>query len=281
MRDRMILFRDQFDLDDCFRCLLAHSVFHGGDPAIAANWQLPPEFFEKFWFLTIDYDLRRTTNRWRRLQGLNELDFKQQQKQQQQELKQAEVNDSRSQPFLETNNEQLNFADISALLGIDFWKVAQQNAMNTSNSNAQASYASSLSSDCSYNSTSSPLQTPTSPPAAVVENDPVSSFEPVRLTNGYSFSFSKPQTQSTRKPSLNPHKHHRHHPYEQPSRTKNTKPETPPTVPVGSETCDPWDTLLADSTSSNQNYGNYPTDKFIENPLISIKNFRFDNGRSD
>ncbi|KAF7728179.1 hypothetical protein EC973_006573 [Apophysomyces ossiformis] len=73
MRDRMILFRDQFDLDDCFRCLLAGSVFHGGDPAIAGNWQLPPEFFEKYWFLTIDYDLRRTTNRWRRMQGLEDL----------------------------------------------------------------------------------------------------------------------------------------------------------------------------------------------------------------
>ncbi|ORZ17199.1 hypothetical protein BCR42DRAFT_491104 [Absidia repens] len=74
MRDRMILFRDQFDLDDCFKCLLSASVFHGGDPAAAENWQLPKVFFEKFWFLTIDYTLRRTTNRWRRLQGLNELE---------------------------------------------------------------------------------------------------------------------------------------------------------------------------------------------------------------
>ncbi|CAO3594904.1 unnamed protein product [Absidia cylindrospora] len=74
MRDRMILFREQFDLDDCFKCLLSASVFHGGDPAIAANWQLPKVFFEKYWFLTIDYTLRRTTNRWRRLQGLNELE---------------------------------------------------------------------------------------------------------------------------------------------------------------------------------------------------------------
>ncbi|KAI8074489.1 hypothetical protein BC940DRAFT_288375 [Gongronella butleri] len=74
MRDRMILFREQFDLDDCFRCLLSGSVFHGGDPAIAANWELPKAFFEKYWFLTIDYTLRRTTNRWRRLQGLNDLE---------------------------------------------------------------------------------------------------------------------------------------------------------------------------------------------------------------
>ncbi|KAI9301308.1 hypothetical protein BJ944DRAFT_243396 [Cunninghamella echinulata] len=74
MRDRMILFREQFDLDDCFKCLLSSSVFHGGDPAEAGNWQLPKEFFEKYWFLTIDYTLRRTTNRWRVLQGLNELE---------------------------------------------------------------------------------------------------------------------------------------------------------------------------------------------------------------
>ncbi|KAI9004280.1 hypothetical protein CLU79DRAFT_806798 [Phycomyces nitens] len=74
MRDRMILFQHQFDLDDCFRCLLGSSVFHGDDPAIAGNWELPQEFFDKFWFLTIDYDLRRTTNRWRRLQGLKDLE---------------------------------------------------------------------------------------------------------------------------------------------------------------------------------------------------------------
>jgi hypothetical protein len=73
MRDRMILYRDQFDLDDCFRCLLGGSVFHGGDPAIAGNWQLPAEFFEKYWFLTIDYDIRRYTNEWRKKQGLTEI----------------------------------------------------------------------------------------------------------------------------------------------------------------------------------------------------------------
>lgn len=73
MRDRMILFRDQFDLDDCFRLLLGSSVFHGGDPAVAGNWELPSEFFEKYWFLTIDYNLRRYTNEWRKKQGLQEL----------------------------------------------------------------------------------------------------------------------------------------------------------------------------------------------------------------
>lgn len=73
MRDRMILYRDQVDLDDCFRILLSGCVFHGGDPAIAGNWELPAEFFEKYWFLTIDYNLRRNTNEWRKKQGLKEL----------------------------------------------------------------------------------------------------------------------------------------------------------------------------------------------------------------
>jgi hypothetical protein len=73
MRDRMIIFRDQFDLDDCFRLLLGGSVFHGGDPAVAGSWELCPEFFEKYWFLTIDYNLRRYTNEWRKRQGLQEL----------------------------------------------------------------------------------------------------------------------------------------------------------------------------------------------------------------
>ncbi|CAM0139783.1 unnamed protein product [Umbelopsis sp. WA50703] len=72
MRDRMIIFRDQFDMDDCFNMLITRAVFHGGDPGDASSWELPADFFEKYWFLTINYDLKRT-NRWRRLQGLNEL----------------------------------------------------------------------------------------------------------------------------------------------------------------------------------------------------------------
>ncbi|CEP14072.1 hypothetical protein [Parasitella parasitica] len=258
MRDRMILFRDQFDLDDCFRCLLGHSVFHGGDPAIAANWQLPPEFFEKYWFLTIDYDLRRTTNHWRRLQGLSELDFKQQQKQQEQELKRAAESGSCAQPLLEqTHHQNLNHTDISALLGIDFWKIAQQNRANaTSNSNGpneqNVSYASSLSSDCSFNTDSSPLQAPSSPPTTVIDDDPVSSFEPVRLTNGYSFSsFSKPQKTTTAKKSskLHHHKPQRHHPYQSPSSGNKKLPET----------CDPWDTLLVDATKPDSLTNNSST----------------------
>ncbi|KAI9273096.1 hypothetical protein BDA99DRAFT_500029 [Phascolomyces articulosus] len=72
MRDRMIIFRDQMDYDRCFTMLLNGAVYHGGDPTMSESWELPPEFFSEFWFLTIDYD-RRKTNKWRRVKGLPEI----------------------------------------------------------------------------------------------------------------------------------------------------------------------------------------------------------------
>ncbi|KAI9494382.1 hypothetical protein BDB00DRAFT_818959 [Zychaea mexicana] len=72
MRDRMIIFRDQMDYDRCFSMLLNGAVYHGGDPTMSESWELPPEFFSEFWFLTIDYD-RRKTNNWRRAKGLPEV----------------------------------------------------------------------------------------------------------------------------------------------------------------------------------------------------------------
>ncbi|KAI8877294.1 hypothetical protein K501DRAFT_326629 [Backusella circina FSU 941] len=228
MRDRMILFRDQFDLDDCFRCLLGNSVFHGGDPAIAGNWQLPSEFFEKYWFLTIDYDLRRTTNKWRRLQGLSELDFKEQQDE---KIKTETTTGDNQQPALEPSNLDLN--DISSLLGLDFWKIAQQNNTPLHTTQQTSSYASSLSSsDGSYNSPetiSSPMYEES--PDETTEDDAVSSFEPVRLTDGYSLPYVRPKKATH-------HKTRRHHPYlsDRLSSTHNTL-----------ETCDPWDTFIVDS----------------------------------
>ncbi|KAI8878776.1 hypothetical protein K501DRAFT_325860 [Backusella circina FSU 941] len=72
MRDRMILFRDQFDLDECFRCLLGGAGFLGGDPTLSGNWRLSDEFFDKFWFLTIDYN-RRGRSRDPKIQGLEQI----------------------------------------------------------------------------------------------------------------------------------------------------------------------------------------------------------------
>ncbi|CAO3590135.1 unnamed protein product [Absidia cylindrospora] len=39
MRDRMIIFQDQFDLDDCLRLLVNEAYFHGGDITLAGNWE--------------------------------------------------------------------------------------------------------------------------------------------------------------------------------------------------------------------------------------------------
>lgn len=114
MRDRMILYRDQFDLDDCFRCLLSGSVFHGGDPAIAGNWQLPSEFFEKYWFLTIDYNLRRYTNEWRKLQGLKEIN------------PDIIPNDKQQPVFNQQTEPGLSYQDLSGYLGVQINTKNQQ-----------------------------------------------------------------------------------------------------------------------------------------------------------
>lgn len=219
MRDRMILFRDQFDLDDCFRCLLSGSVFHGGDPAVAANWQLPEEFFGKYWFLTIDYDLQRTTNRWRRLQGLGDIDFNEQESDNNKEEK-APLLQKVNPPVLE-RLPNLDHNDISALLGIDFQKMAnthqQEQKQNT------GSYASSFSSDCSV---SSQTQS-SSPPAGHEEDD--HSFEPIQLTDGCSLSYLKSQ----RKKSNVKH----YHPYHQRNAINIKSPLEEPT----------WDEMLTES----------------------------------
>ncbi|SAM05009.1 hypothetical protein [Absidia glauca] len=65
MRDRMIIFRDLFDLDGCLHLLASEAVFHGGDPSVAANWEVPTRFFEKYWFLTTDYTQQRTCPPWK------------------------------------------------------------------------------------------------------------------------------------------------------------------------------------------------------------------------
>ena len=130
MRDRMILFRDQFSLDDCFRCLLSGSVFHGGDPAVAGNWELPVEFFEKYWFLTIDFSLQRTTNRWRRMQGLEEVQPFAEQDQSTTDTPTCAQDSSQitsatpmlSQPSLEPTSRsqpQITINDLSSFLGIE------------------------------------------------------------------------------------------------------------------------------------------------------------------
>lgn len=72
MRDRMIIFRDQMDYDRCFAMLLNEAVYHGGDPTMSESWELPADFFSEFWYLTIDYDIKKT-NKWRREKGLEDV----------------------------------------------------------------------------------------------------------------------------------------------------------------------------------------------------------------
>ncbi|KAI9244295.1 hypothetical protein BDA99DRAFT_566304 [Phascolomyces articulosus] len=65
MRDRMIIFQDNYDLDDCIRCLLDGMVYkHGGDPSKATSWNFPVEFYEKYWFLNHDYSAEEIKKRW-------------------------------------------------------------------------------------------------------------------------------------------------------------------------------------------------------------------------
>lgn len=131
MRDRMILFRDLFDLDDCLRCLIGNSTFHGGDPAAPSNWQLPPEFFDKFWFLTTDFSLQRITNKWRKAQGLDEL-------------QQQNSNDHVSNNA--TGGQSL--PDMSELASF-FFPSTQQQQQQTSSSSFSSSSSSSISSKSS------------------------------------------------------------------------------------------------------------------------------------
>lgn len=72
MRDRMIIFRDQMDYDRCFTMILNEAVYHGGDPTMSESWELPADFFSEFWYLTIDYDIKKT-NKWRRKKGLADV----------------------------------------------------------------------------------------------------------------------------------------------------------------------------------------------------------------
>ncbi|KAI9264986.1 hypothetical protein BDA99DRAFT_604302 [Phascolomyces articulosus] len=64
MRDRMILFHDLYDVDDCFRILLDGMVYEEGDPLKPSSWKFPVEFYEKFWFLTHDYSAEEIKRRW-------------------------------------------------------------------------------------------------------------------------------------------------------------------------------------------------------------------------
>ncbi|KAI8366652.1 uncharacterized protein BYT42DRAFT_485564, partial [Radiomyces spectabilis] len=52
LRDRMILFQEFYDLDDCFQLLTTETLFLGGDIRDNRNWVMPKSFTDKFWFFS-------------------------------------------------------------------------------------------------------------------------------------------------------------------------------------------------------------------------------------
>lgn len=52
IRDRMILFQDLYNMDECFNFLTETGLFIGGDVRNARNWLNSPEYSRKFWFLS-------------------------------------------------------------------------------------------------------------------------------------------------------------------------------------------------------------------------------------
>lgn len=52
IRDRMIIFQDYFNIDDCFQFLTQKSVFIGGDVRDTRNWVVDPKYSLQFWFLS-------------------------------------------------------------------------------------------------------------------------------------------------------------------------------------------------------------------------------------
>ncbi|KAI8994622.1 hypothetical protein BDB01DRAFT_773444 [Pilobolus umbonatus] len=52
IRDRMIIFRDHYDVDELFQSLTQTTVFTGGDVRDHRNWKVDPKYSNKFWFIS-------------------------------------------------------------------------------------------------------------------------------------------------------------------------------------------------------------------------------------
>ncbi|CEI97817.1 hypothetical protein RMCBS344292_11942 [Rhizopus microsporus] len=55
LRDRMILFQDYFDVDECFQYLTQSTVFTGGDVRVPRNWRTGSDYTSKFWFCAHEF----------------------------------------------------------------------------------------------------------------------------------------------------------------------------------------------------------------------------------
>jgi hypothetical protein len=52
IRDRLILFQDYYNADECFQALIQSTIFIGGDVRDAQNWKTDPGYTMKFWFVS-------------------------------------------------------------------------------------------------------------------------------------------------------------------------------------------------------------------------------------
>ncbi|KAI8878979.1 hypothetical protein K501DRAFT_194659 [Backusella circina FSU 941] len=52
IRDRLILFQDYYNADECFQALIQSTIFIGGDVRDAQNWKSDPSYSMKFWFVS-------------------------------------------------------------------------------------------------------------------------------------------------------------------------------------------------------------------------------------
>lgn len=52
IRDRMIIFQDYYNIDECFQALIQGTVFMGGDVRDTRNWTIDAKYSLKFWFIS-------------------------------------------------------------------------------------------------------------------------------------------------------------------------------------------------------------------------------------
>ncbi|KAM0791533.1 hypothetical protein ACM66B_005982 [Microbotryomycetes sp. NB124-2] len=72
LRDRLILLKDQYDLQTLLEDLMEALNIHGNDILQPCNWELSEKFLRKYWYV-IDAEVLGYTNRWRKERGEVEL----------------------------------------------------------------------------------------------------------------------------------------------------------------------------------------------------------------
>ncbi|ORY84074.1 hypothetical protein BCR35DRAFT_303120 [Leucosporidium creatinivorum] len=72
LRDRLILLKDQYDLQTLLNDLVDAVDLHENDILIPSNWELSEGFLRKYWYV-IDAEVLAISNRWRKERGEPEL----------------------------------------------------------------------------------------------------------------------------------------------------------------------------------------------------------------